>query len=405
MHFYLIGIKGSGMSALAKILYDQGHKVLGVDIDDYFYTQNDFIDIKIESFSKMNLNKNYIYIIGNAYKAHSVSSFIINSGYKYYYYADFIKHYFKEYKFIAITGSHGKTTSTKMLSSLIDSSYLIGDGTGSGKNKENFIIEACEYKDTFLTYNPNISLVLNIDYDHPDYYKNIEQYIESFKKFIYNSELCIVNGDDKNIRKIIDNSIITYGLNDNNDVIFEYEIINKNTIVKILDEKFIIPYPGLHYAYNFVGVYLIAKLYDLHDNEIKNKILNFKLPKRRLEHKTINNIDVIFDYAHHPTEITCVYNTLKEIYQNKKIIAVFQPHTISRSIALKKEFKMALDLFDHAYLVKTFTSARENSDDVMENEIFNYWGYKVLSINEISNILSNENVYIFLGAGDIYDKI
>lgn len=405
MHFYLIGIKGSGMSALAKILYEQGHKVLGVDIDDYFYTQNDLADIKIESFSKMNLNKNYIYIIGNAYRAHSVSSFIINSGYKYYYYADFIKCYFKDYKFIAIAGSHGKTTSTKMLASLIDASYLIGDGTGSGKNKENFIIEACEYKDTFLTYNPDISLVLNIDYDHPDYYKNLEQYIESFKKFIYNSKICIVNGDDENIRKIIDNSIITYGLNDNNDVIFEYEIINNNTIVKILDEKFIIPYPGLHYAYNFVGIYLIAKLYDLEDNVIKNKILSFKLPKRRLEHKKINNIDVIFDYAHHPTEILCVYNTLKEIYKNKKIIAVFQPHTISRSIALKKEFKIALDLFDDAYLVKTFTSARENSNKKIEDEIFNYWGYNILSINEISNVLSNENIYIILGAGDIYDKI
>ena len=120
-------------------------------------------------------NQNYIYIIGNAYRAHSVSSFIINSGYKYYYYADFIKCYFKDYKFIAIDGSHGKTTSTKMLASLIDASYLIGDGTGRGKNKENFIIEACEYKDTFLNYNPDISLVLNIDYDHPDYYKNLEQ--------------------------------------------------------------------------------------------------------------------------------------------------------------------------------------------------------------------------------------
>lgn len=404
MHFYLIGIKGSGMSALAKILYDQGHKVFGVDVDDYFYTQKDLINIKIDSFSKMSLNKNYIYIIGNAYKTHSVSLFIINSGYKFYYYSDFIRNYFKDYKFVGIAGSHGKTTSTKMLASLIDASYLIGDGTGNGKNKENFIIEACEYKETFLNYNCDISLVLNIDYDHPDYYKNEDEYIESFKKFIYNSKLCVVNGDDLNIRKIIDNSIISYGINDDNDVIFSYEIKNNNTIVQILDEEFIIPYPGLHYAYNFVGVYLIAKLFDLHDDVIKNKMLKFELPKRRLEHKYINNNDVIFDYAHHPTEIKCVYDTLKSLYKDKKLIAIFQPHTITRSEAFKKEFKEALDLFDDKYLIKTFSSAREINNDEIENSIFDFWGYKVIKIEEIKDVIQKENVYIILGAGDIYDK-
>lgn len=404
MHFYLIGIKGSGMSALAQILRDQNHKVIGVDTDDYFYTQNALEGIKIESFSKMNLKKNYIYIIGNAYKTHSVSLFVINNGYKYYYYPEFIKFYFKDYKFIAIAGSHGKTTSTKMLASLIDTSFLIGDGTGSGNNKANFVIEACEYKDTFLNYNPDISLVLNLDYDHPDYFKTEHQYIESFKRFIKKSKLCIVNGDDKKLRGIIDNSIITYGLNDNNDIIFTYELKDNTTIVKILDSEFIIPYCGKHYAYDFVGAYLIAKMYDIHDDIIRNRIANYKLPKRRLENKKINNIDVIFDYAHHPTEIKCVYDALRIKYQEKKIIAIFQPHTISRSIMLKKEFKEALELFDYVYLIKTFSSVRENYNQKIEDDIFHYWGYEKISINDIKNIINSHDVFAILGAGDIYDK-
>ena len=139
--------------------------------------------------------------------------------------------------------------------------------------------------------------------------------------------------------------------------------------------------------------------------EIKERIRQFKLPERRLEEVIVGDIVYVSDYAHHPTEIRDLYNTLKKKYKNYKLVCFFQPHTISRSEALKEEFKESLSLFDETYIIKTFSSARESYNEDKEKEIVDYWGLTCL--NEICLLNFNfceKSAYIFIGAGDI-DKI
>lgn len=403
MNYYLIGIKGAGMSALAKVLHEQGHIVRGVDVEDFFYTQENIKEIQIDSFSHINLKSSYYYIIGNAYLEHGISRYVKNMKYYYKAYPEFIQSYFKTYNFISICGSHGKTTTTKFVADFAsDSSYIIGDGTGCGYGKKNFVLESCEYKNTFLNYHPNICLILNIDYDHPDYFKTEEEYILAFQTFAKQSMVVIANGDDINVNKIKLPNFITYGMSTENDIVFSIEYKVKEMKINILSESFQIPFLGLHYAYDFVGAYLVCKLLGLEDKEIAKKSNDLKLPKRRMEHKKIHNSILVHDYAHHPTEIKCVYRSLKLMYPQYEIVCFFQPHTISRSLKLEEEFKKSLDLFDITYVMRTFTSVREEMNIKIEKEIFDYWGYPLLLKKDILHFkLKANTVYVFLGAGDV----
>ncbi|MDE7384900.1 MAG: hypothetical protein K2M84_03975, partial [Anaeroplasmataceae bacterium] len=158
MLFYLVGIKGSALSALAKILSKQGHIVRGVDVEEEFYTMNSRYPMRIESFSNMILKKCYFYIIGNAFLKHSVTKYIQNMRYKLMTYPQFLNFYFKDKKWISISGTSGKTTTTKMISTLLpNTTSLIGDGSYSFGKSDYFILESCEYRNTFLNYHPYIS--------------------------------------------------------------------------------------------------------------------------------------------------------------------------------------------------------------------------------------------------------
>lgn len=405
MLFYFIGIKGSGMSALAKLLIDKGHIVLGVDVHDNLYTEKNLLYASVESFESMRLKKSYFYIIGNAYLNHRVTSYIKKMGYYNMTYPNFISRYFKDYFFISVSGSHGKTSATKMLSEMIkDCDYLIGDGTGFGGGDNVFVLESCEYKNTFLNYHPDLSLILNIDYDHPDFFKNEDEYIASFSKFAKQSKEVIINGDDLNYKKIEDNSYITYGIKPSNDIVFSYRVENNKSIVNIIGKNFTLNLFGLHYAYDFVGAYLCAKLLGASDDYIQNKMNSFKLPKRRMEEYSINNVVLIHDYAHHPSEINALNEAVRLKYPNKKIIAIFQPHTISRTARLLDKFKYSLSNFDDVYLLPIFTSVRESVNLNKEKELYDYLGYKKSSFKAIEELKKNDNyVYLFIGAGDIYN--
>lgn len=403
MLFYLIGIKGAALSALANVLKEQGHIVKGVDTDTYFYTEKNIRELKVESFNHMNLKPSYFYIIGNAYIHHGVTRYIKHSGYRFMLYPDFIAYYFKNYNFISVCGSHGKTTTTKMIGSLMkNASYIIGDGSGCGKSTTNFILESCEYRNTFLHYFPNIALILNIDYDHPDFFKTPMDYVEAFAAFSRQANIVVANGDDENVRRIKRENFITYGLKKDNDIPFEYTLEAGYMNIKILERIFCIPVLGKHYAYDFVGAYLVAKLNGLTDEEIIQNLKKFSLPKRRMETKEVSGCIIIHDYAHHPTEIKSVYESIRLMYPTKKIICIFQPHTISRSITLREDFKEVLSLFDKTYVINIFTSVRESINREKEKEIFRYWGYPVLSNEEIKQLKKDAGiVYAFLGAGDI----
>ncbi len=388
------------MSALAKLLSDDGHIVKGLDFECDYYTKSNLYNICIDNFENYKLSKNYVYIIGNAYINHYLSQQIRYLKFKCDTYSEFIVKYFSRYQFIAVAGSHGKTTTCKMLNKLLlDSSYIIGDGSGGGGNKDRVIVEACEYKNTFLNYEPDISIVLNADYDHPDYFKNKEEYINSFQMFINKSKLAIVNGDEFDING---SKIITFGIKKDNDVVFKYRIKNKMMEIIIFDSIFKLNFVGKHLAYDFVAAYIVARISGLSDEDIKIRMLDFKMPKRRMERIKMKNVEAMIDYAHHPTEIMAIHDMMRQV-TNKKLVCIFEPHTLSRTKAFINEFKESLSLFDEVYLLPIFSSIREEKDMGKESAVYNQ-----LDFNKINSVLDlnydEDKYYLFLGAGNI-DKM
>ncbi|MDE6414979.1 MAG: hypothetical protein K2K48_06155 [Anaeroplasmataceae bacterium] len=396
MLFYLIGIKGSALSALAKILIKQGHIVRGVDVEEEFYTMNSKYPIRIESFSNMQLKNCYFYIIGNAFLKHSVTKYIQNMGYKSMTYPQFLNYHFQNKKWIGISGTSGKTTTTKMISTLLpNATSLIGDGSSTCENGQYFILESCEYRNTFLNYHPYISLILNVNYDHIDFFKTKEDYEKSFIQFAKQSNICIINGDEFSYRA---ENVITYGRNALNDIVFTYD----KGKVTILRKIFELPVIGLKYAYDFVGAYLAAKLCNERDHIIQSRIKSFEMPKRRLEKTEIGNQLIISDYAHHPQEVETIYETLVEQYGSRKKICIFEPHTISRLQCFIKDYKKVLSLFDECYLYSLFSSARETHNVVLEKELYKELGFSSYDYPTKQRLINKEDCIIcFLGAGTI----
>ncbi len=396
MLFYLVGIKGSALSALAKILSEQGHIVRGVDVEEDFYTMNSIYPIRTESFSNMQLKKCYFYIIGNAFINHSVTKYIQSMVYTYMTYPQFLNYHFNNKQWICVSGTSGKTTTTKMLATLLpNSTSLIGDGSYQVGTKKDFILESCEYRNTFLNYHPYISLILNVNYDHVDFFKTKEDYEKSFIQFAKQSNICIVNGDEFSYRA---DNVITYGRNEDNDVVFTYDK-GKVTILRKIFELSIV---GLKYAYDFVGAYLAVKLLNERDSVVQTRIKNFVMPKRRFEKTEIGSQIIISDYAHHPQEVEAIYETLCEQYGSMRKICIFEPHTISRLQCFIKDYKKVLGQFDECYLYGLFSSAREKHNIVLEKSLYKELGFQVYDYHLKQSLYKKENVIIcFLGAGTI----
>lgn len=395
MKYCLVGIKGVAMSGLAKILLMDEHIVEGIDVNDDYYTIKNLKGIKLYDFKNYELNRDFTYIIGNSFQNHKIVSEIQKSQYSFEFYPKFVSKYFEKYDMIAISGTHGKTMSCSIFKTVFPNvNYLIGDGTSNLTNSNYFLIEACEYKDTFLKYKPSIGLVLNIDYDHPDYFKSFDDYYLSFIKFMNNCNICVINGDDVAYRN---KHIITFGMKKDNDFVFKYA---KGKVI-INDNTFVLPFIGINYAYNFVGVYVLLKMIGVKDEVIRSNICDFVFPIRRNERFLHENCLIINDYAHHPTEIKNIYCSLKEEYKNTNIVCIFEPHTITRLDKFKEEFKEVLSLFDDCYLYPLFSSAREKYNSKQVDELYSFLGYKIYDENIIDELINENIVICFLGAGVI----
>ena len=407
MNYFLVGIKGTGMSALAMLLKDLGNNVVGSDENKEYFT--DLLlkekSIKWHPFGS-NLNNDYIYIISNAYDQTNIDvKSIIDNKFEYYYYHDFIGKKLKK-DIIAISGTHGKTTTSTFLKEMLNNktSFIIGDGSGGGTNKSNLLVlEAWEYRDHFLGYKPNILVINNIEMDHPDYFKDINQMLNSYQRLVNQSDLVVVNYDDPNVKKLKFKAVLKVGTQKDADV--KYHILDETkdkTKVQIIIGKtsyeISVPFVGKHLVYDYVMAYIICILLGEKPN-----VTNINLPHRRIEEYQYGNTILVDDYAHHPTEIKALIETLKKKYPDYKINAVFQPHTYSRTLTLKKEFKEAFDLFDSIYLAKVFTSKRESENVYQQlkiNKIFkNYRSFtpKILDLIDKKKF----ELWIFLGAGTI----
>ncbi|KPG69793.1 UDP-N-acetylmuramate--L-alanine ligase [Enterococcus sp. RIT-PI-f] len=418
--YHFVGIKGSGMSSLALVLHEKGYRVQGSDVEEYFFTQRDLekAGIALLPFDKENIQPEMVIIQGNAFpdthpeivRAHQLGLEVTR-------YHDFIGQFIQPYTSIAVTGSHGKTSTTGLLSHVLSgvrpTSFLIGDGTGHGDpNAEFFSFEACEYRRHFLAYSPDYAIMTNIDFDHPDYYHSIEDVFSAFQSMAHQVKKGIfAYGDDAFLRKLeADVPIYYYGINDDDDV--QAKNIERTTQgsafdVYIHDENighFVLPAYGQHNINNALGVIAVAYKEGLDMQEVAEEMLSFPGVKRRFSEKIVADMTIVDDYAHHPAEIKATIDGARQKYPDKEIIAVFQPHTFTRTIALMDDFAEALDLADNVYLCDIFGSAREDRGDVKIEDLGNKInkGGTVLKEDNVSPLLDHkEAVIIFMGAGDV----
>ncbi|WP_019414965.1 UDP-N-acetylmuramate--L-alanine ligase [Paenisporosarcina sp. TG20] len=417
--FHFIGIKGSGMSSLAQIMHDEGNQVQGSDIEKHFFTEDPLrkCGIPILPFNVKNIHDGMTVIAGNAYKddheeivrAHELGVEVIR-------YHSFLGKMMGKYTSIGITGSHGKTSTTGLMSHVLSgyapTSYLIGDGTGHGDSQAKyFAFEACEYRRHFLAYHPDYMIMTNIDFDHPDYFVGIEDVIEAFQSMALQvNKALIVCGDDEHLQKIQANvPVICYGFSSQND--FEARNVIKTTSGTSFDvfirNEFSYTYEiklfGDHAVLNALAVITLCHYEGIPADIIQQQVSSFGGVKRRFSESRKGERILIDDYAHHPTEIKATIQSVRQKYPQREIIAVFQPHTFSRTRTFLKEFAESLEVADFVYLCDIFGSARENKGDLtIQNLADLIDNCIILKTEEIKVLLNHHNaIYLFMGAGDV----
>lgn len=418
--YHFVGIKGSGMSSLALLLHQKGYNVQGSDIETYFFTQHELekAGITILPFDEGNITEDLVIIAGNAFPdTHVEIREGLKKGCQVIRYHKFLGQFINQFTSIAVTGSHGKTSTTGLLSHVLSgiqpTSYLIGDGTGHGEPDATFFsFEACEYRRHFLAYEPDYAIITNVDFDHPDYYKSIDDVFDAFQTFSSGVKKGVVAfGDDPYLRQLkVDVPVYYYGKNDNDD--FQAVNIERTTTGSNFDVvyngqtigNFSVPAYGMHNVMNALSVVAITYLEGLDMTQVSQEMLSFSGVKRRFSEKHVSDMTIVDDYAHHPAEIKATIDAARQKYPDKEIVAVFQPHTFTRTVALLDEFAESLDLADAVYLCDIFGSARENAGSVKIEDLgqkINKGG-DVITVENMSPLLDYHHaVMIFMGAGDV----
>jgi len=447
IHF--IGIGGIGMSGLAQIMKNMGFIIQGSDLSKNKNTER-LVKSGIKVFSKHD-KKNLKYVtkivissaIKNNNKELEVARYknlpIFKRG-------DMLANIVALKKNIIITGSHGKTTTTSLVANILleaglDPTIINGGIINSFKNNAQLgksewaVIESDESDGSFLKLPVTYSIVTNVDKEHLEYYGNFEKLKNSFSKFIDKtpsfgkSFICI---DNKNLKTLVkrckNNNFLTYGFNKNSNYQIENVKKNKNNSifdlkVKIVDRKNFkiknlkINLLGDHNISNVAASIAVALNLGIKINKIKKALRKFLGIQRRFTKVfSIGKKDFFDDYAHHPTEIKAVINGAREVYKNRKIICVFQPHRYSRVAALKKEFASSFKSIDVVVLCPVYSAGEKKkynfNQDIFSKIISKRSKTQVINIknqkdlkNYFNKNLLNDEMIICMGAGSITNWI
>lgn len=343
----------------------------------------------------------------------------------------------KNYKnAIAISGTHGKTTTTSMVSHIFleadtDPTISVGgilkaiDGNIRVGHTDNFITEACEYTNSFLKFYPEVAIILNIEEDHMDFFKDIYQIRQSFRDFaklIPSHGKVIINAEIDNYEEIIaglDCTCITYGINnkalDYNaaNISYDekgfgsYDLYNKDTFLTRIQLGVV----GEHNVSNSLSAIACALISSISMDDIKRGLAAFSGTVRRFEYKgTVNGVEVIDDYAHHPTEIKATLNAALE-YKHNNLWVVFQPHTYTRTKAFLDDFANALSLADKIVLADIYAAREPDPGDISSKDLLNKLqilgkeSYYFSTFEEIEKFLLKNcikgDLLITMGAGNV----
>ena len=437
VHF--IGIGGISMSGLAEILLLRGYKVSGSDMKSSPLTEKlikDGADIYI-GHDKNNLKNVDIAVYTAAIPDTNPEILAAkNLNIPMFTRAQFLGAIMKNHKYnVAVSGTHGKTTTTSMIAHItlaenLDPTILvggeldvIGGNVRTGKS-EYFITEACEYKASFLSFYPYIGVVLNIDADHLDFYKDIDAIQVAFEKFtnlIPKDGYLVANADDKRTSQVaqkVSCNVITYGI-ENGDIraknikfndlaCASFDVLNKDKFLFSIN----LSVPGKHNVLNALGAIASSLILNISSESIITGLKNFGGAHRRFEYKgTKDGVVVIDDYAHHPTEIKATLAAIKN-YPHKKVFCVFQPHTYSRTLSLFDEFTTAFSGIDELIIADIYP-AREKDTGVVSSQMLadaiQSKGVKCKNLHIFSEIvdylhknMKDGDLLLTVGAGDVF---
>ncbi len=417
MKYYCIGIKGTGMSTLAQMLYDMGNEVIGYDdAKDYKFTQKGLEDrgIKIFYDGNHNVDKDTIVTASRAFSdEHPEIKRVKELGLTFKPYNEVVGGITKEFDTISVCGTHGKTTTTSLLKHLFENTigcnYFIGDGTGHIDMKNKLlVIESDEFNRHFLAYHPKTAIITCIELEHTEIYKDIEETIAAFEEFANKAKNVIANGDDLNIRKInFNNDVIFYGEDESNDYIIKdiklettgssFTLYKKDELI----DTFSIPLYGHHMVMNTAAAIISALDEGVSKEKIKELLPNFKNANRRFAETFVGDTVIVDDYAHHPTEVKVTLEAIRQKYPDKKLTVVFRPNTYSRTARFKNEFADALKVADKVYLTP-IKCDRENPNDYpeikSEDIIELIPGSEIVDDDSVVNILKDKDgVVAFMG--------
>lgn len=379
MKYYCIGIKGTGMSTLAQILSDLGNQVSGYDdARGHKFTQDGLEERNIPIYYDGNheLDKDTIVTYSVAFKEdHPELQRVKKLGLTVKKYNEIMGDVIDMFETIGVSGTHGKTTTSSLIRHFLEETvgcnYFIGAGDGyATKDNKYYVVESDEFNRHFTAYHPTYAVITNIEREHMECYKDLDDIRNTFEIFARQTKkLVVANGDNEEIRKInYATKVLFYGFNENNNVVIKNMNLTEKSsefdlfINNELYGHFNIPLYGKHMVMDATAAIIIAKELGLEKDTIKRLLQTFHNAKRRFEEQVVNGSIIIDDYAHHPTEIKVTLEAVKQKYPNKRLVVVFAPNTYSRTKDFKNEFIEAFKIADKAYLTEIDCN-REKQED------------------------------------------
>ncbi len=431
-HIHMIGIGGSGMCPIAELLLSRGYAVTGSD-------RNDNTNVKyLKSLGVTVYNEhNADNIIGADLVAYSAAVPADNPemvaaddfGIPKMERSQLLGAITRCYdNVIGVSGTHGKTTVSSMITQILLLNKQNPNAVIGGKlpiansscvvgNSETLVCESCEFVDSFLQFSPDITVLLNIDDDHMDYFGTMENLENSFKRFVSMGKICYANGDDSRVKNVvsdINSDVITYGFNDDNDFYpqnitagkygFCFDVVHKGECVGHLEMHA----PGKHNIYNGLVSFAVCYQMGVESDGIADALARFTGAGRRFEFiGEAKGITVVDDYAHHPTEMSATLNAAKTLDYNK-VIVVFQPYTYSRVALLRDGMIESLSLADKVFMTPIVAAREENVYGVKSEDVTDALpcaevvaDYDTLAQKMIDSACAGDLI-ITMGAGDIY---
>lgn len=424
-HIHFIGIGGTGLSAIAKVLLEEGYKVSGSDL-----TMSTLSDAVEEAGGIVYLGHQANNILGADIVVRSSAvpddnvevRAALKANIPVMKRAEFLDRLLEGKEVIAVAGSHGKTTTTSMitwiLSTLdIDPSFIVGavvtnlkTNARAGKGPD-FVIEADEYDYMFLGLNPSLAVVTNVEHDHPDLFPTEEIFREAFRDFVDRLEpegVLVLCGEDPGAMQLRDNlkptqQLVVYGFqapdrdyiarnlenNENGGISFEVSRGNgdQNDLVQIS-----LQIPGKHNVLNALAAFAVAEKMGLNSVEIARALSEFEGSERRFDIRgEYQGILLVDDYAHHPSEIDATLSAARNSYPDRRIWAVWQPHTYSRTQTLFSGFKEAFSKADQVIVLDVYAAREEKPADFSISELVDE-----IKHSSVNFIPENKKVYEFL---------